>query len=266
MRYKTRDWRLQSTIGTVKMIPEISSKLNRRTRRYRYLDICTVTVIVKNNCATPITVFESSVLYNNKQLFTKVCDVKVLPGKICKLPSIKFTIGLWANYWSNTSKIKIGYRETNNKTSEMKYSSVWGEYIIIKNAAKKHKRIFVSHSNTPRDDCILEKTTSVLTKIGFTPYVAEFNFEKRPLWQKIWNKIHSSDLFVTLYTKDGIKSGDVREENGIAFGMSKQKIAIVEEGMSAPGSHLGLEYVSVDVENLDESLQKFANLVLSLTK
>ena len=250
----------------MKMIPEISSKLNRISRHYTYLETCLVTVIVKNNCIKPITVFESSVEYNNKQLFKQVCDVRVLPRKIYNLPPIKCTIGLWADYWSNTSEIKIGYREANNEASEMKYSSAPGEYIIVKPAAKKHKRIFVSHSNALRDLDLLKKTTSVLTKIGFTPYVAELNFEKKPLWRKIRNKIRSSDLFVTLYTKNGINSGDVREENGIAFGMYKHKIAIVEEGVSAPGSHLGLEYVSVDVENPDEGLQSFTNLVLDFLK
>ena len=249
------------------MLPEIHSKLNRISRRYKYLETCSVTVIVENNCVKPITVFESSVLYNNKQLFKQVCAVKVLPGKICKLPPIKCTIGLWADYWSNMFEIKIGYRETSNEASEMKYSSrAQGEYIIVKPASKRHKRIFVSHSNTSRDLSILKKTTSVLTKIGFTPYVAELNFEKKPLWRKIRNKIGSSDLFVSLYTKDGINSGDVREENGIAFGMNRQKIAIVEDGMSAPGSDRGLEYVPVDLEKPDEGLQKLASLVLDLTK
>ena len=265
MRYEVWDGRLQPAIGTMKMSLEISSKLNRGTRKYRYLETCAVTLIVKNNSVNPIAVFESSVCYNRQQTFKKKCDLSVLPGKTCQLPPIKFTIGLWADYWSNVYISKISYRETSTEASEMKHLSGQGEYIVVDNAIKKNKKIFVSHSNKSRDRPILEKTTRVLTKLGFKPYIAESDYnEEEPLWTKIRNGIASSHLFVSLYTKDGIESGDVREENGIAVGMDKRKIAIVEKGLQAPGSRMGLEYASVDVQNPDKGLREFADRVLNL--
>ena len=78
------------------------------------------------------------------------------------------------------------------------------------------------------------------------------------VWEKINQEIGVRDRMVVLCTKDGTKSGDVREEIGIAIGLNKKGkiVPIVENGVTPPGSLLGMEFSNLDRNNIKESLVK----------
>jgi len=68
------------------------------------------------------------------------------------------------------------------------------------------------------------------------------------LWSKIETEIRKSDSILVLWTKHGARSGDVREEIGIAVGVGKyeQIIPVVEGGEDLKGSRKGKEWAPLD--------------------
>lgn len=104
---------------------------------------------------------------------------------------------------------------------------------------------------------MVSKLSDFLNKIGFGSYIAERDPHlNQHLWEKIRKEIIECENVIALYTRDGIKSGDIREEIGITIGLDKKDslLAVVEDGFSPPGSLLGREYIKLDFQDTDDAI------------
>ncbi len=263
---------IHSSISTVrKMVIELTYCLNKgNDKNYTYLENGFVKATVKNLSKNTISIFKVFIRFKNSRVtkkFTENCDVKINPNESSNLPQLNFTIDLWANNWSNFYNIGIRFRELRNDNwSTLKaYVRKPSDYLLVNNAPSQNKKIFISHSNSERDKNIVSKMNDFLVKIGFTPYIAERNPQlNQHLWKKIHKELVECEKIVVLYTRDGVKSGDIREEVGITVGLNKkdQIVAIVENGSSPPGTILGQEYIQLNFNNVDDSILRTANYIL----
>lgn len=253
------------------MTIEITYRLNKENdNKYTYIENGFVTASVKNLSEHTIGIFEVFIRFKNTsgtKIFVQKCDVKINPNEILNLPNVDFTIGLWANNWSNFFNVGIKFREINgDRWSALKsHVRMPSDYLIISNAPTQNKKIFLSHSNSERDKTVVTKLSDFLVKIGFNPYIAERNPQlDQHLWEKIRKEITECENVIVLYSKDATKSGDIREEIGIVIGLGKKNriMAVVEERLSLQGSILGQEYVTLDFKNTDNAIVTIANYLL----
>jgi hypothetical protein len=88
------------------------------------------------------------------------------------------------------------------------------------------------------------------------------------LWDKILREITLSDVFLVLWTKDGSKSGDIREEIGIALGSNKKIIPVVQSGIPVFGSlkSRGIEWIAYKPKNEINALSDALTKIMDLAK
>jgi hypothetical protein len=206
----------------------------------------------------------------------KSCNIKVGPNKATDLPNIGFTVELSALPGSHNCRIGISYmlleKDEWNKYGEYEPR---GEFIEIRPLPKKDYTVFVSHSNSPDDAQMIRDYKDAMDTCGITKYFAEDDINPGgSLWGKIIKKISLSDAIMVLWTKEAAKSGDVREEIGIAMGYTKQDkiIPIVEQGIEVNGSlkALGIEWINYIPPNhqhaLNEALTKIMQWAIDKEK
>lgn len=196
-----------------------------------------------------------------KGFFTKDCNILVKPGDTKVLPNIPFLIELETplgthQYWAGVAyklQKEMGWEL---QSSEIKWCKI-GRHILVRASPKRNFKVFVSHSNVREDRSLLKKIMSSFKSCGIKTYVAELTPRPgHPLWDKIHLAIRRADAILVLWTKYGSESGDVREEIGIAIGANKGKriIPIVQKGLRTRGSLIGLEHISLDINNELEAL------------
>lgn len=244
---------------------EIIPRVDRRDKKYRYLDKGRMTATVRNNMPCSIRVIKSEMQFKHrgrKTTFSGSDDVEIPPNGTSEI-SIDFKIGPWATLLSNSFGVHVEYMElAREKPVQKPFTGPFNNFVLTERAEPSDKTVFISHSNSERDLALVEGVYFLLDRLGFTPYVAEYDRRPGlPLWKKIQDKIRSSDLFLVLYTEDGSGSCDVREEVGMAVGMGKEIIPVAD-GDSTAGSISGREYVPLDRNRLDESIVEVCEQVL----
>jgi hypothetical protein len=224
-------------------------------------------------------------LYNKKMIVTHVllrfdwqgsyrffteCNIKIGPHKAADLPDIKFNIALSASKGSHNYKPGISYlllEDDEWKPYREEYDPK-GEFLEIQPLPKKDFTVFISHSNAQEDKKIIRECKSAMNSCGITGYFAEDDFKPGTvIWNKIKTKIAYSDAFMVLWTENASKSGDVREEIGIAIGNDKQKqiVPIVEEGIEVTGSikSLGIEWITYTPPNFQRTLSDALGIIMN---
>ncbi len=177
------------------------------------------------------------------------CSVDIPPSVTMDLPRIRFRIHLGAPAGNNNYKIGIAYKILVGERWRQQTSYVpSGEYIEIKPLPTKNFKVFVSHSNERRDRKLIQACKAAFEACGITTYFAED--DKRGgsiLWDRILERINGCDAFLVLWTKSASKSGDVREEIGIANNshLRDRMVPIVEKGTVVKGSlkTRGIEWI-----------------------
>ena len=249
------------------MALELSWRLDRNDREYTFFEKGRVSASVKNLTGKRIRVFSVFMRFQkNLRPFQKECDVVVEQGKARTLPDVEFAISLRANNWSNLFSMRIIYRELEDErwSKEKIYDAASDDYLKVKPYHTRDVKVFISHSNAKTDCSTAHRLNELLHNAGFTPYIAEQDIQPgHNLWKKIYMEISQSDRLLVLCTADGVKSCDVREEIGIAVGLGKKIIPIVEKGISAPGSLSGLEHVPLDHNHADECLIDAVNSLVN---
>ena len=111
-------------------------------------------------------------------------------------------------------------------------------------------KIFISHST--KDYQIVIALEGYLKSKGIFAYIAERDYQiGKPLSNKIFENIETSDYFLVLYTSRGKESGFVNQEIGYwikARGFTNF-IPLVEKGIKPEGFLSGLEYITFDPKN-----------------
>jgi hypothetical protein len=126
-------------------------------------------------------------------------------------------------------------------------------------------KVFISHST--KDMKIIEEFKKLVEAQGIKAYVAiEDIHPGDPLWKKIESNIKSSNCLVALMTREGVKSGSVQNELGIARAKGIRIVAIVEKGVEAKGILAELEHIVLDRNRPDQALESAATYLGKLKK
>lgn len=191
----------------------------------------------------------------------KDCNIEVAPGDKVNLPGVGFTIELDAPLGTHLCKPGVIYKLLTEKGWELQGKGIsyvtHGTHVMVSEAPGRDFEVFASHSNSDEDKPLLDKTIESFSKCGINMYVAERTPRPGyPLWQKIEAAIRRADAILILWTEKGSRSGDIREEIGIAIGAKRAKriIPLVQAGLTAEGSLIGLEHVPLDIDNPLEAL------------
>jgi len=195
--------------------------------------------------------------------FVQECNINVAVGETIDLPDIIFTVDIGVCLGSHNYKPGVSYKLLEDD-KWIPYEEVYvkrGEFIEIQRLPIKDFRVFVSHSNASTDTSLVKACKDAMKTCGLTCYFAED--DSRPgikLWDKIAREIILSDAFLVLWTKGAAKSGDVREEIGIATGAQKHDriVPLVEAGIEVSGSlkSRGIEWVNYDPPNHTKALSE----------
>lgn len=125
-------------------------------------------------------------------------------------------------------------------------------------------KVFVSHSMRKKNLRILDGMLRDAQAKGINYYLAERHPQYgKSLAGKIETAIRDCDCFVALWTKSGAKSKYVNQEIGLARGVEKLRIIIVEEGLQFAGFDVDNEYVVLYPGKVFEAIN---NLNTYLTK
>lgn len=123
-------------------------------------------------------------------------------------------------------------------------------------------KVFVSHSM--KDQSILDGIRNPLKVNGIELLLAEHEIDlKNSTTEKIKKMIESCHLGLILLTKEGLKSGFVREEIGYLEAKQKPSLIIFEKGVKKMygGFKFGCDYVELD-PNFPEKAVESVNQIL----
>lgn len=126
-------------------------------------------------------------------------------------------------------------------------------------------KVFISHCT--RDMKIVSEFKKLVEDKGIEAYVATSDI--RPgdvLWDKIEKNIRTSNCLVAILTKDGSMSGTLQNELGVAKASKIRIVPIVEEGVDPKGVLAGIEYVKLDKDHPDRTLEDAAAYLGKLKK
>jgi len=195
--------------------------------------------------------------------YVKECNVKIKPGESRELPDIMFTVDLGAPIGSHRFKPGISYMllKGNKWVSHNDTYVARGDFIEVRPLPTKDFKVFISHSNDPSDSKLVSACREAVKTCGLTGYFAEDDAKPGfKLWDKIAREIVLSDAFLVLWTTAATKSGDMREEIGIAVGSKKQQkmVPIVEKGVEVFGSlkSRGIEWVDYHLPDHTQAISQ----------
>lgn len=124
-------------------------------------------------------------------------------------------------------------------------------WLQMKSTGLPPLKVFISHSVS--DLNLVIRMHDVFSAAGLTVYVAELN----PLAsKKVEDVIRDSDFFVAFLTKNGQRLSWVNYEIGLAKGLNKPIIPLVEEGAELPPYLDEKEVLFFNREALDETLER----------
>jgi len=216
---------------------------------------------ILNNTPNKMLVTRVGLWFDWKGSFVKNCDTEIAQGAKMDLPIIPFQIELKTSLGTHEYRAGITYKlltRTGWKSQgdDIKWC-VPCKHIMVEESQERNFEVFISHSNASADDTLLKETIDSFLTCGIKTYVAERTPQPGyPLWKKIEAAIRSADAILILWTKAGSKSGDVREEIGLAVGAKRTKkiIPIVQTRMRTKGSLIGLEHIPLNMGNELEAL------------
>lgn len=126
-------------------------------------------------------------------------------------------------------------------------------------------KVFLSHSMGEADRDIVAQLAGVIQGHGVECYIAsrDYQFGQR-LPEKIEANLRVSDSLVVLLTKGGTHRDWVNQEIGLAQGLKKLIIPVVEIGVEPGGFLVGIEYLELDRSNSANGLQQLGAYLAGL--
>lgn len=124
-------------------------------------------------------------------------------------------------------------------------------------------KVFVSHSM--KDQSILQGIKNTLNAHGIELFIAEHEIDmQNSITEKIKGMIESSNVALILLTRNGIKSGFVREEIGYLEAKKIPSLIIFEKGVEKEygGFKFGHDYIELDSDYPDMTIEKVKRVLL----
>jgi len=126
-------------------------------------------------------------------------------------------------------------------------------------------KVFISYSTD--DMNLVNELSNNIRKMGIEVYIAEHYPELgESLPSKIERNINSSDAMVVILTRMGARSEWVQQEIGFAKAKNKLIIPLVDEGVKIKGFIMDKEYLKINPENIQETIDKLLPKVNELKK
>lgn len=125
--------------------------------------------------------------------------------------------------------------------------------------------VFLSHSMTPEDEPFVRTIVEQLRILNIQCYIAEHDGQfGQSLAAKVELALRNCDCLLALLTMGGSQSSYVNQEIGLAVGLNKPIIPIVEKGVDLRGFKAGVEWVEFDRKNPQACLLKLAPHMVGL--
>lgn len=125
-------------------------------------------------------------------------------------------------------------------------------------------KVFISHSMQDQD--FFNGIDNTLKMYGIELLLAEHKIDlKNSISNKIKLMIEECHMGLILLTKDGIKSGFVREEIGYLEAKNKPNLIIFEKGVEKEygGFKYGHEFLELDTEFPDKTIEKVKQILIN---
>ena len=240
---------------------------------YEFGQRAELTLAVTNDSKHPILVRGSVLNFRktNKKL-RETHSMVIDPSEREVLKRLSVRIGPWAEKAGATATLSITFESKKGPNWEGQTTRMFPQdpALTITDASPTGRKIFISHSNSDRDNAIVEEAARIVKKAGFEPYVSEKDLRLGDdLWEKILDQILHCDGLIFLLTKDGAKSCDMREELGYARMCNEMKdgeavkiVPIVEKGVDPSGSFKGKEYKEIDLGKVRPPTEQIADIIL----
>ncbi len=231
-------------------------------------------IVLLNKTTTPFQVTKVLLKFECQEGFqySVKCNVQIDENKSAQLPIIEFNIPLAMPTGPQRYNVGVETKQfIGDKWERDESFGKKGKFIEIKplQIQPQNYKIFISHSNSEQDKDLVEACREALVTCGLQGYFAEFDNQVGGiLWDKIQREITLSDIFLVLWTKAGSKSGDVREEIGIALGREKRIIPVVQQGTKVYGSlkSRGIEWITYKPKNEINALSNALTIIMELAK
>ena len=126
-------------------------------------------------------------------------------------------------------------------------------------------KVFISYST--KDMHIVEEFKKLVEAKGIEAYVAAKDVQPGGvLWDKLEKNIRTSNCLVAIMTKDGVMSGTLQNELGVAKANKIRIVPLVEEGVDPKGVLSGIEQLKFDKDHPDQALKDAAIYLSKLKK
>ena len=111
-------------------------------------------------------------------------------------------------------------------------------------------KVFISHNMNDEDTALIQRASDQAKAAGIEFYIAEQDKKPgEPLSGKIEEAVKRCDCLVAFWTKGGARSSFVSQEIGVAVGLRKPTLIVVEEGVPIEGFLVGRETIKLDRQN-----------------
>lgn len=126
-------------------------------------------------------------------------------------------------------------------------------------------KVFISHST--KDMHLVEEFKKLVEAKGIEAYVAAKDVQPGGvLSDKLVKNIKASNCLVAILTKDGVISGTLQNELGVAKASNIRIVPLVEEGVNPEGVLTGIEQLRFDKDQIDQALKDAAIYLSTLKK
>jgi hypothetical protein len=123
-------------------------------------------------------------------------------------------------------------------------------------------KVFISHTAAEADLPFLDEILRRSATMGIQCYMAQHDTQAgTSLKDKLRQQILESNCVLVFITKSSINSDWVKIEMGIAEGLQKLVVPVLENGVSCPSYLLGKEYIPFDPQDVPRTAEATAKYI-----
>lgn len=128
-------------------------------------------------------------------------------------------------------------------------------------------KVFVSHHMSKKDLAVIDPIIKRAEADDIRMYLAERDPKAGELVsEKVKREIRDSDCVLAVFTKAATRSEWVQQEIGLAKGLGKDIVPLVEQGAKVGALLCGIEYISFRRREIEDIQNKVINRLEQLKK